>query len=134
MPFLDVASETLLDPMLADSFTVTRRLEAVGNKGRSTTTNTVTNNVIGVVTAASPNDLERLEDMDRAGRHLSIVTKFPLQMVAKDSAGNKYKPDLVTFQGDDFIVKYVDPYWKFGGVGGFTQAIVGSINLVDAPT
>lgn len=134
MPFLDVASETLLDPMIADRFTVKRRLETVDNHGRSTVATTTTGGIIGVVTAASPNDLERLDDMDRAGRHLSIVTKFALQMVAKDSAGNKYKPDLVNFQGNDYVVKYVDPYWKFGGVGGFTQAIVGSINHVDSPT
>lgn len=126
-PYLDV-SEALLDPTLVDQFVVTRRPEVIDAHGRSTVPAPIVfKNIIGVVTAASPNDLERLDDQDRMGRHLSIVTKFRLQ---GPSPG--FKPDTITWKGDVFIVKSIDPYPQFGD--GFVQALVGSIDTQDQPT
>lgn len=140
MAFVDVGMETCLDPMLSDAFTVTRRPEVMTSKGRSSVPAPVVYTrsrrrglppPVGVVTVASPNDLERLDDQDRAGRNISIVTRFPLQMTAS-YGGVKYKPDQIYWRGDTFIVKSVDPYPQFGA--GFVQAIAGSIDHQDAAT
>lgn len=126
MPYLDV-SDVLLDPMIADRFTVKRRVQSVSAHGRTSITTTEIPNVVGVVNAASPNDLERLDDSQRMGRHLSIVTKYRLVGPAPG-----LQPDLIHWGGDDFIVQTIDPYPQYGQ--GFVQAIVGSINIIDQPT
>lgn len=124
--FLDV-SEVLLDPTLVDSFTVNRRAETVNNFGESTLTVTVMEGVLGVVCSASPNDLKRLDDRELMGRHLSVVTRFRLQ---GPSPG--YQPDTILWNGDEYVVKLIDPYPQYGY--GFIQAIVGSIDAQDEPT
>ena len=124
--FIDV-SEVLLSPDMADSFQVTRRPEVVV-AGRSTVPNPVTTDQIGVVTMASPNDLLRLEDNDRMDRTISIVTKARLQGPAQ-VAGTNFKPDLVVWRGDTYVVKSCEPYPQFGA--GFVQALAGSWDSVD---
>ena len=122
-PFLDV-SDALLDPMLADSFTVNRRTEFIDTHGRAQVTSNVIENVIGVVCAANPNDLERLPEDQRMGRHISIVTKFRLQ-----GPSPSFQPDTVVWNDDIFIIKNVEIYNRFGK--GFIQAIAGSMDFVD---
>ena len=126
MAYLDV-SDVLLDPTLTDVFTVTRRAETVNGFGESVTATSTYDGVVGVVCTASPNDLERLPEMDRMGRHLSVVTRFRLQGPAPG-----FKPDLIEWNGDAFVVEAVDPYPQYGA--GFVQAIVGSIDSIDEAT
>jgi hypothetical protein len=133
-PYADV-SDAILDPALSHSFTVTQRPEVVVN-GRSTVPNPViTTGVPGVVCASSKNDLERLPDEDRTGRHITIVTQFRLRGTAQ-AAGKNYKPDLIQWPegvgSDTFIVKTVDPYPQYGP--GFVQAIAASVDMQDQPT
>lgn len=123
-PFLDV-SEVLLDPMIADRFIVNRRVQTLDSHGRVALTSTAMNGV-GVVTASSGNDLDRLDDNQRMGRHLTIVTKFRLR---GPSPG--YQPDTITWKGDTFVVQAIDPYPQYGA--GFVQAIAGSMDLLDQP-
>lgn len=123
--FLDV-SDVLLDPMLASTFDVNRRVEVISNKGRVEITETLFSDVVGVVCTASKNDLDRLDDNQRMGRHLSIVTRFRLR---GPSPG--YQPDTVVWNGDTFVVQYVDVYTDYGF--GFIQAIVGSMDSIDQP-
>lgn len=130
MPQLDV-SDVLLDPAIADVFDVTRRVQALTAKGRTTTSPSVFKNVRGVVTAAHGNDLERLDDSQRMGRNMSVVTKFALRGPAQVT-GTKFQPDLVIWAGDTYVVKAVDPYERYGR--GFVQAIIGSIDIIDAPS
>jgi hypothetical protein len=119
-------SEVVLDPMLAHTFNVNRRVQVVNNFGQVSYNTQTTYNVPGVVTAAGPNDLERLDDNQRMGRNLVIVTAFRLRGPAPG-----YQPDTIVWGGDTFVVKTVDPYPQFGS--GFVQVIAGSIDSQDQP-
>jgi hypothetical protein len=129
-PFLDVA-DLLLDPDIADTFSVIRNKQTVSLSGIAETLNSYTfRNVIGVVTAASPNDLEMLPEVEYQTKAISIVTKFRLRGVA-DVSNTQFQPDLVVWHGDNFKVETVEDYGGFGA--GFVQAIARSIDHVDAP-
>ena len=129
MAFLD-CSDVLLDPDFTDNFTVNRREESVDANGRSQV-QSFAKQTFGVVTSAGPNDLARLEDADTYKRVITIVTKFRLRGETADVAGTNWKPDLIVWRGDSFIVKEVDLYPQFGA--GFVQAICASEDLVDQP-
>lgn len=125
MPDLDV-SDVLLDPSLADRFVVKRRPTGTNSHGRVETQPEIIPRVLGVVTVASPTDLERLDDNQRMGRNLSVVTKFRLRGPAQG-----FQPDIVLWYGNDYVVKDVQPYPQYGA--GFIQAIVGSMDSMDNP-
>lgn len=122
-PFLDV-SDVLLDPEIADSFSVIRRTQVTSVKGRITTADVTTDNVIGVVCMSHPNDLQRLDDNQRMGRHITIITQHRIQ----GPSPNK-QPDYVVWNGDTYIVQTVDPYTRYGA--GFVQIVAGSVDSVD---
>lgn len=127
MPFLD-PSNILLDPQLADTFTVTQRPETITAEGLSRVVNpTVIPHVIGVVVPASPDDLERLDDQDRGRRTLKIYTRFRL-----NTASASRKPDLITWRGDTFIVVSVDPFTAYGP--GWTEVLATSADSIEAAT
>lgn len=125
MPQLDV-SWVVTDPMLADSFSVTRRQETIGATGRSTVTPTVFNNLVGVVTQGEPSTLQRADDSQQVPRVISIVTKF-----AARGAVTGYQPDLITWNGQDYLVTNCLPYNRFGA--GFYEVIAASENAMDPP-
>lgn len=125
MPYLDV-SDVLLDPTLAMGFSVIRRVETIGNNGRASLSETRFDDIIGVVTSSSRNDLQRLPEDQRAGRHLTVITKFRLQAPTPGK-----QPDVVVWGGNRFVVKELDPYPQYGA--GFIQAIVGSMDSIDEP-
>ena len=126
MPFLDF-SDVIQDPDIADNtLSVLRRPQSLGTNGRVAVKPTRYPNVVGVITSAGPNDLERLDDQQRTGRVLSLVTKFRLRATSPG-----FQPDYVVWRGDTFIVHTFDPYPQFGA--GFYQALIGSIDIQDAP-
>jgi galactose-6-phosphate isomerase len=138
MPSLDM-SDVLLESMFQDAFAVIRRRETISPKGRSIITPYRYNNVIGVICAASPNDLERLGDYQCQGSALSIVTKFKLQGIAKaavapgiDSAGQprpQYQPDTIFWNGSYYLAVTVENYSRYGA--GFIQCIAVSSDYID---
>lgn len=123
MPLLDVTS-VLFDPDFADAFVVRRRVDGVDTHGRSNPTETVLPDVVGVITAASPNDLDRREGYQASTRSISIVTAFPLF-----TETNGRQPDIVVWAGSNFVVKHVDLYPRFGA--GFFQVECESIDKTD---
>lgn len=125
MPLLDV-SLVLVDPMLADNFDVLRRKQLLSSKGNVSTLDTLIRDRIGVICAASSSDLRRFDDLDLTERHLSIVTSYRLRATSPG-----YKPDLIRWCGDWFIVKTVEPYPRYGK--GQLQVIAGSIDPQDLP-
>ncbi len=127
-------SDALVDPDMLDKFTVVRRPEVIApSTGRSTVPAPQTfANVRGVVASASGNDLQRLDDADRIGRNLSVITRFALRGPSKDAAGQVYKPDTIQWRGGNYVVKHIDPYPQFGR--GFVQAICGETDLVGLAT
>ena len=121
-------SDALLNADLTTTFVVTRRKETVSSKGRSEVVPTVFEDLVGVVCAAGKNDLDRLPEGDRMDRHVSIVTPFRLRGASKVGA-DIFKPDLVTWQGVEYVVLAVEPYPEAGD--GFVQAVCGSGEIVD---
>jgi hypothetical protein len=126
MPLLDV-NDLLVDPDLADRFTVIRRREIVDPAtGRAAVVEQLFRNVTGVVTAQSPNDLERREDYQNMTRSISVVTAFQVY-----GAVQGYQPDLILWKGTRHLVKHVDPYPQFGR--GFYQVECSSMANMDEP-
>ena len=125
MPLLDV-SDLTTDPDFADRFTIVRRQEVVDSQGRVTTANRVYPNLLGVVTASTPNDLERGEDYQNMTRSLTVVTKFRVQGIVTG-----YQPDIIQWRGTQHLVKHVAPYPQFGQ--GFYQVECSSMSNTDAP-
>lgn len=126
MALLDV-SEILVDPDLADRFTVKRRTEVIDDFGRASTTDETFEGVIGVVTSANPNDLMRLPEAQRMDRNFCIVTKFRLIGPAPGK-----QPDTILWYGSTLVVKDIQPYPQYGA--GFIQAIAGSMDIIDPVT
>lgn len=124
MPLLNVTS-VLTNPDLMDKFVVNRRTETIGPNGRSAVAEQ-TFNASGIVTAGSPNDLNRGDGFQTQGRSLTVVTKFRLQ---GEVTGRQ--PDTVVWRGDTFVVRAVDAYPHFGT--GFFQAECTSTDKVDQP-
>jgi hypothetical protein len=123
MAFLNV-SDVLLDPNLASTFNVERRTETITAKGRSQVATQVFGNIVGVVTATSPNDLARLDDYQITQRAITIVTKFRLQ---GEVTGKQ--PDVIDWRGSRYVVKHIDYYPQFGN--GFIQADCISMDITD---
>lgn len=128
MPFLDV-SDITLDPDFADSVNVIRREATVNNFGEGSTPAPVTfSDVIGTVTQASPNDLERrIPDYTASGQVISFVTPFRLYGPAKDGL-QRFQPDLIEWNGNTYVVKVLEPYTRFGA--GQVQALCEQFNYV----
>lgn len=129
MPMLDM-SAALTDPFLVDSFSVVRRQETVNNSGISTVTPATTTPVYGIVYPSDENDLRRLPDSDIFAKAITVITKFALRGES-ETEGTSFKPDLVVWNGDNFLVRLVDDYSNYGS--GYIQAVCTSIDLVDAP-
>jgi len=122
MPLLDV-TQILNDADFASPFTVLRRLETVDSFGRSGVTETRMR-AVGTITANSPSDLDRREDYQNMTRSITVVTRFPLR---GETAG--YQPDVILWQGSNYVVKHVDIYAHFGP--GFFQVECSSMDKVD---
>jgi len=121
---IDIASQVVLDPLLADTFTVVRRTETRDTHGRSVKGDQRFIGVVGVVTAISPNNLDRHEGYQVQGRAISIVTQFRIQ---GESSG--FQPDIVLWRGSQFVVKAIDLYPQFGA--GFVQVEAVSMDHTD---
>jgi hypothetical protein len=123
MAYLDV-TEILTDPELADRFMVVRRTETVDDHGMSTLALQAYKNKIGVVTATTPNILERMTDMQVMPRSITIVTRFKLQAEVTG-----FQPDIVVWKGSNYLVKSIDLYPHFGR--GFYQVECHSMDRTD---
>lgn len=123
MAFLDV-SDVLLDPDFADEFAVKRRSEIIDLHGRSNTQDQIIPNLFGIITAASPSDLDRREDYQNMSRSLTIVCQFSLR-----GETTNFQPDIVVWRGSEYLVKHVDAYPQFGK--GFYQAECSSMQKTD---
>ena len=122
MATLDV-SDVLLCPEFTDNYVINRNQETIDNNGRSQVTTTQINS-FGVVTMASGQDLQRYPELQILERVISIVTKTRLQ-----SAVTGYQPDVITWRGDNYVVKAIDLYPQYGA--GFYEVIAASIDLTD---
>lgn len=121
MPLLDV-SEVLLDPDFADSLVCTRQSQTVGEDGLATNASADTP-FIGVVTAASGNNLVRTPEGAYTTGDICITTPFRL----RTSATGDGVADVVTWNGTRYTVTQVNDYSRYGS--GFVWAVADIIPL-----
>lgn len=123
MPIHDV--NDAFDPTFMDQFTVLRRTQQVSQFGRNVV-NETSFVAQGVVTASSPDDLQRLPESQYMNKSITIYTQERMQ---GPSAG--YQPDEVLWHGSRYLVNAVDDYSGYGR--GFVMVICGSVDAVDPP-
>lgn len=130
MPSLDVSDA--FDESFFDTFTLIRRVETVGNTGFATKAETVTPNQLGVVTAASPNDLKRLPEADISLKSIVIVTQVRLQLASTNADPTKTtKADVVQWANDYYQVALVEDYSRYGQ--GYIYALAQATDFQLAP-
>jgi galactose-6-phosphate isomerase len=125
MADLDVTA-LLSDPDFTDLFAVTRRAETLDSKGRVVALRKSYPNVIGVVTPNDPSDLDRAADYDSQTKSLTVITQFQLR-----PATTGFKPDIVEWNGDRYLVRHVSQFSHFGA--GFVEAECSSMDRMDNP-
>ena len=129
MPDLDLTDITLDTFIAGETFQVIRRAEVISWHGRSIAPG-VPFSVIGQVTPSGDNSLVRQRDFDAMNKTIMVITAFPLRGVSNDGAVN-YKPDLVAWHGDYYVVRYVRDYGNYGA--GLFEAECSSYDLEDLP-
>lgn len=118
----------LTSPMFTDTFSVNRRTQTVGTNGRASISSQVTPAVYGVVYPSDDNELRLLGDMQVTGKTITVITQFALRSESEVS-GAEFMPDVVTWKGDNFLVKHIEDWSSFGP--GFILAICTSTDIVD---
>ena len=132
MAGLDVSDA--FDGNFLDTFDIIRREETVGDDGFATKNVTTDAGQYGVVTMASPNDLQRLPEADVSLKTIIIVTMARLQLASKtDDPEVTIKADIVLWAGDYYQVSLVDDYSRYGQ--GYIWAMAQAIDYqLEAPT
>lgn len=140
MPGLDV-SFVVNDPLLADTFSVERRTDLVGENGRTTPTPVEFFPAItGVVTQQDPGDLLRRDDSQIVPRRIFIAAQFPFRNASRNQDGSvQYQPDRITWPVDPsgqpaagatvYTVEEAFPYSRYGA--GFHECVCAAQNAVD---
>ena len=127
MPTHDVSEA--FDPSFLDNFTIIRRVQRVNQYGRVEIIERRWTGV-GVVVASSPNDLQRLPEMQYFNKAVTVYTQWKLQ---GPSAG--MQPDEIiwppTPAGSQYIVRSLEDYSRYGR--GFISCVCLSIDAVDPP-
>jgi hypothetical protein len=121
MPLLDV-SEVLLDPDFADALVCTRQDQMVGNDGIAVNA-TADTPFVGIVTAASGNNLVRTPDGAYTKGDICIITPY----VLRTSATGDGVADILTWNGIRYTVTQVNDYSRYGS--GFVWAVADIIPL-----
>jgi hypothetical protein len=104
----------LQNPYTVDYFSVVRRVETVNGFGESVLTTTTTNSVAGVVVAAPPSSLDRQANMQVAPKWIDVITMFKLYSESESAAKTEYQPDIIVWQGNNYVVKTLGDYSKYG--------------------
>ena len=120
MPFLDV-TEVLLDPDFVDmSLVCHRQIQTVDDDNFPTNTSQDIP-FSGVVTVDRSLEARRMAAGQNINGAILIVTQFRLtQGQEPDTDGTRLDADIVTYNGREYRVTFVDPYTSYGA--GFVQA------------
>jgi hypothetical protein len=125
MAWLD-PSLVLLDPFFVSCFDVLTRTEVVNASGRSIVTSSRSAGVRGVVTAAQPSDLVRLDDQERGQRAIKVYTRHRLNGPTPGA-----QPDVLVWQSNNYVVRTIEPYANFGP--GWVRVIAVNMDALEAP-
>jgi len=121
VPFIDVATEVVLDPVVAlTRFNVVRRRTWTDVHGFEQNQPIVIRNVVGSVTPTGDNSVNRDSDYQSQMRTLLVITRFLLRASEEDQDRVQWQPDLVQFDDGFYLVKSVDGFGNFGT--GFVAA------------
>jgi hypothetical protein len=138
MPDIDVSDLTLDSDIAGESFSVIRRQETVGANGASTleaTTLPAAGDppIVGAIFPSGDNSLVREEAYQTQAEALTVITQFRLRGASKDANGNSFQPDIVVWNGGNYLVKSIKPWTSYGA--GFIEAECTSYDfIVPAPT
>lgn len=114
MPFLDV-TDVLFDPDFCDpSLVVTTRSQSIDADGIATDTEQK-KTFSGVVTVDSALESKRMQSGQVISGAILVITT---ERLTNGHSGRD--ADIVTYQGRDYRVTFVDPYTAYGA--GFVQA------------
>lgn len=120
MPLLDV-SEVLLDPDFMDDSLVCHRQVQTLDEDNFAQNTAQEIPFSGVVTVDRSLEARRMMAGQSIAGAILIVTSFRLtQGVRQDGNGRMLDADIVTYDGYDYRVTFVDPYRRYGA--GFLQA------------
>lgn len=125
MPMLDVSFVTA-DPMLADTFAVRRQEQVITDKGRVETTDTLFENLTGVVTQQDPAELMKRDDGQFVPRSIFVASRFAFRNVVEG-----FQPDIIIWNGTEYWVRQVYSYSRFGT--GMYEVVASSQTAVDQP-
>ncbi|MBC8947221.1 head-tail adaptor [Xenorhabdus indica] len=114
MPFLDV-SDILLDPDFVDTSLVCHRNTQTTDDDGITTNTAQAIPFAGVVTVDRALEARRMEAGQTINGAILVITQFRL---TQGQPG--LDADIVTYQGRQYRVTFVDPYTAYGS--GFVQA------------
>lgn len=129
-PLLNPAFHVLSNPLLVDTFNVIRRVETANNSGESVLALTAAVGIYGVVKPIGDR-LDRKADDDSSQKDLRIFTKFALRGDTRDDLPTNWKPDLVFWKGNNFIVLNVRDWGSYGV--GYVAAECNAIEVVSSP-
>lgn len=130
MPLLNPAAVVLSSPMLLDTFNVIRRVETEDSSGIAHLLPTATVGVYGVVKPIGDR-LDRRAEEDSDMKDLRIFTKFALRGETRDGVATNWKPDLVFWKGNNYLVIDVRDYGNYGI--GFVAAECNLFEAVSMP-
>jgi len=120
------------DPSFLDTITVIRHTTSVNQQGRRVDTNT-SFDILAVVTASSPADLQRLPEVEYMNKAINVCApsnqfsdKAPLQ-----GPSDAHAADEVVWHGSNYQVMSIQDYSGYGR--GFIQATAISMTQPDPP-
>lgn len=125
MPMLDVSFVTA-DPMLADTFSVRRQEQVITERGRVETTDTLFENLTGVVTQQDPAELMKRDDGQFVPRSIFVASRFAFRNVVEG-----FQPDIIIWNGTEYWVRQVYSYSRFGT--GMYEVVASSQAAMDQP-
>ena len=113
MPDVDISDVTMDVAVAGELFVIVSRPETVNGFGESVPGDQRREGW-GSVTSVSPADLIRNEAFDAAEKTILVVTTAHLRSSSYSSAGIKFKPDLVQWRGDYYLVREVEDFSRYG--------------------
>nr|WP_310616937.1 head-tail adaptor [Pantoea cypripedii] len=120
MPDLDV-SDVLLDPDFADDSLVCHRQIQTVDEDNFPTNTSQDIPFVGVVTVDRSLEAKRMAVGQNINGAILIITQFRLtQGQAPSGDSPRLDADIVTYNGRNYRVTFVDPYTSYGA--GFVQA------------
>ncbi len=128
MPDIDVTDVLLDSDIAGEAFQYERRSETVSVNGRSVQGLQVFD-AVGSVQPPGENDLITTEDYDAASNTIVVITTARLRCVSQDQVAAQFKPDIVLWQGNRYVVTKCEPWTEYGA--GFIRAVCKSEDFID---